>query len=207
MNSPDNRTPSLGSTSEKVRLSAWDRHFGRGSAAVLMPKPEGWLTAPDVLRTGLAGSDLNRILRGWRNAISCIEAGQQPLMGGQLVRFQVFRVYRQGRWCLHADDIPALCKEIAPAVFTPARVMKLVPEFARPGALKLMKRLTEHTLAGREVAVGGQKLRVTLKGRKGPKIVCLHEESVPAFLKAAIVQYDRQIQNEAYQPRRGPGIS
>ncbi|KPH81419.1 hypothetical protein AE618_08815 [Bosea vaviloviae] len=127
-------------------------------------------------------------------------------MGGQVVRFQVFRVYRQGRWCLHADDIPALRKEIAPVIFTPARVMKLVPEYARPGALKLMKRLTDLTLAGREVAVGGQILRVTLKGRKGPKIVCLHEESVPAFLRAAIVQFDRRIENEASQPRTGSRI-
>jgi hypothetical protein len=51
----------------------------------------------------------------------------------------------------------------------------------------------------REVAVSGQKLRVTLEGRTGPKVVCLHEESVPAFLKAAIVQYDRQIESELSQ--------
>lgn len=70
----------------------WDRLAGRGSVQFLEPKPEGWLTGPDVLRSGLAGTNLHRILGGWRNAISCIEAGQEPLMGGRRVRFQVFRV-------------------------------------------------------------------------------------------------------------------
>lgn len=80
-------------------------------------------------------------------------------------------------------------------------MVQLVPYYARPTALQLLKRLTDLTLAGREVAADGQTLGVALREREGAKFVCLRRESVPAFLKAVLLQFDLRIEREAAQHR------